>query len=131
MAARRAPRGRRPEWIFLTVRARAAQAEEKPRARRGQCRAALVCEIEYPNVVETMTRRVGYGSDSDVRRGCLPRPELGVERKQSGEKQTSLASAKRSAIFPLGSDGDRWDPVAFSTIEAAFRRLAVEIGDRP
>ncbi len=30
-----------------------------------------------------------FGSTCDIRLGCLPRPELGVERTQSGEKQTS------------------------------------------
>ncbi len=39
-----------------------------------------------------------FGSNSDSRRGCLPRPELEVERKQSGDKQTSLMQCPKLGV---------------------------------
>ncbi len=35
-----------------------------------------------------------FGSEADVRRGCFPRPELGVERKQSDGKRTLLTDCR-------------------------------------
>ena len=39
------------------------------------------------------------------------------------------AEQRGRSASPLTRDGDRWDPVAPSAIEAALRGLAVEIGD--
>ncbi len=36
----------------------------------------------------------GFGSTCDILRGCHPRPELGVERKQSGGKPTSASECR-------------------------------------
>ncbi len=47
----------------------------------------------------TLRPYVRVGSGSDVRRQCLPRPELGVNRKKSGAKQNSVSKCPKLREF--------------------------------